>query len=245
MTADANSAVRHIVEPMLCIGHSHVASVARAATAKGEALRSFNFWELPHAIVRGDGRQHFADDITDALSQHAGPVFSMVGGGAHAVLGMLVHPRRFDFVLAEEPELSLDPAAEILPAMAVRRILESMMLEYLNLMDDVRQLCKGSMYHMEPPPPSADSERMYADVPWGMFPDRCQEISPAALRYKVWRLHSAILKAWCGSNGVGFVAAPDQAVAGSGFLADAYYNDGAHANVAYGELVLEQMRHLS
>lgn len=245
MTVDAELAVQHVGEPMLCIGHSHLASVARAATAAGEALRVFNFWDLPGAIIRDEAGPKFARSISDALAQHAGPVFSFVGGGAHVVLGMLVHPRRFDFVLPSEPELPLDPRAEILPAMAVRQILESMMAEYLALMNEVLQVSGGPMFHIEPPPPSADSQRMYADVPWVMFPDRCQEVAPAHSRYKLWRLHSQILERWCTAAGVTFLKAPQQAIDAAGFMRDSYYGDGAHANTTYGELVLAQMRQLA
>lgn len=231
--------------PMLCIGHSHVACVARAAAAAETPLQSFNFWNLPDAISRDGGQPRFAAAIDDALARHAGAVFSFVGGGAHVVLGMLVHPKRFDFVLPNEPDLPIDPAAEILPATAVRRILESMMEEYLALMDEIRRLANGPMFHVEPPPPSADGQRMYADVPWVMFPDGCREISPAPLRYKLWRLHSQILQAWCINRGVAFVNAPSQASDATGFMRDDYYADGAHANNAYGELVLAQMRQLT
>lgn len=231
--------------PLLCIGHSHLACVTRAAVTAGVPLRAFNFWDLPGAIVNDGGQPRFAEDIREALIGHAGPVFSFVGGGAHVVLGMLVHPRRFDFVLPDEPDLALDPAAEVLPATAVRRILESMTDEYLTLMGEVRRLASGAMFHIEPPPPSADALRMHADVPWVMFPDRCREISPAALRYKLWRLHSQILRAWCSGNGVTFVEAPAGTSDADGFMLDDYYGDGAHANDAYGELVLAQMRQLA
>lgn len=231
--------------PFLCIGHSHLACVTRAASAAEIPLRAFNFWDLPGAIVNEGDQPRFAGEISEALTQHAGAIFSFVGGGAHVVLGMLVHPRRFDFVLPEQPGLAIDPAAEVLPAAAVRQILESMTHEYLLLMEEIRRLTKGPMFHLEPPPPSADAQRMMVDVPWGMFPDRCREISSAALRYKLWRLHSRILRGWCSSRDVIFVKAPVQTVNANGFMCDDYYGDGAHANNAYGDLVLAQMRQLA
>lgn len=231
--------------PLLCIGHSHLACVTRAAAASATPLRAFNFWDLPGAIVNNGTQPRFSEAISEALIRHAGPAFSFVGGGAHVVLGMLVHPRRFDFVLPSEPDLAIDPSAEVLPAIAVRRILESMTDEYLALMGEIRRLVKGPMFHIEPPPPSADAQRMYADVPWVMFPGRCREISPAALRYKLWRLHSEILRAWCTGRGVTFVEAPGQTCDAGGFMRDDYYGDGAHANDAYGQLVLAKMRQLA
>lgn len=232
-------------EPWLCIGHSHVACVARAAAATGVPLRALNFWELPGAILRDAGTVRFSCAIEDELRQHRGPVFSLIGGAAHGVLGMLVHPRRFDFVLAEAPELPLDPAAELLPALAVRTLLESLMTEYLALMTELRRLCTGSLFHLEPPPPFADEQRMLADIPWALYPGMCHEISPAYFRYKLWRLHSRILRDWCDAAGATLLACPPQTIDEQGFMRDPYYGDGAHANAAYGEQVLAQMRSLA
>lgn len=231
--------------PMLCIGHSHVACVARAAAATGAPLQALNFWEMPGAIERDDGPPHFTAALQQQLRRHEGPVFSLIGGAVHGVIGMLVHPRRFDFVLPWEPELPLDPAAEVLPALAVRGMLEALMTEYLALMVELRKLCRGPMFHLEAPPPYADAQRMHADIPWALYPGMCQEISPAPMRCKLWRLHSRIVSDWCAAAGVTFVACPAPAVDADGFLGEPYYGDGAHANEAYGELVLDQMRQLA
>jgi hypothetical protein len=231
--------------PLLCIGHSHVACVARAAQAAAYPLRALNFWELPGAIRQDGGEPRFDAAIERQLREHDGPVFSMIGGAAHVVLGLLVHPRRFDFVLPAEPALSLDPAAELIPSLAMQRILESQMSEYLALMSLVRGLCTGRMFHVEPPPPCADAERMQAEVPWEMFPDRCREISPASLRYKLWRLHSQILSGWCADAGLDLLPAPSGTMDADGFMREPYYGDGVHANESYGALVLEQMRQIA
>lgn len=230
---------------LMCIGHSHVACVARAAEATGVPLQAFNFWEMPGAILSTDGGPVLSTSLELRLKQHAGPVFSMMGGAAHGVLGMLVHPRRFDFVWPAQPALPLDSAAEILPALLVRHMLESLMTDHLALMQQVRRLGTGQLFHIEPPPPYADADRIHADIPWAMYPGMCQEISPAPFRYKLWRLHSQIVREWCEAAGATFVPCPDEAIDENGFMRDPYYGDGAHANTAYGKLVLAQMRQLA
>lgn len=230
---------------VLCIGHSHLACVAQAARDTGFHLRALNFWEMPEAVEKLEGEPRLCKSVQEQLRRYKGPVFSLIGGGAYGVLGTLVHPRRFDFVLPEESQLPLDPAAELLPALAVRRVMESLLAEYLSLMAQVRELCSGPMFHIEPPPPSADSERMREGVIWAMFPGMLHEISPAALRYKLWRMHSHIVAEWCEKADVHFVPRPSEVVDAHGFLQDDYYGDGAHANPAYGERVLAQMRSLA
>lgn len=229
-------------DKLLCIGHSHLACVAQAAADTGFPLEALNFWEMPGAIEKVDGKPWLSDALRSRLREYAGPVFSMIGGGAHAVIGTLVHPRRFDFVLPWAPQLPVDPASEILPAQAMRGVLEARMAEYLALMAEVRDLCHGPMFQIEPPPPSADMQRMQADTPWDMYPGMCREIAPVHTRYKLWRMHSRIVEDWCHGADVTFVACPAEAMDADGFLRDAYYGDGVHCNAAYGELVLEQMR---
>lgn len=231
--------------PLLCIGHSHVACVARAARAASVPLQALDFWTMPDAIVRSDGAARFSPALITQLREHAGPVFSFIGGAAHGVVGMLVHPRRFDFVLPWAPELPLDPAAEVLPALAVRAIVEAAMGEYLDLLNQLRALCRGALFHVESPPPYADAQRMHADIPWAMYPGMLQEISPAWMRYKLWRMHSRIVEDWCLANDATMVSCPPLAVDAEGFLRAPYYGDGAHANEAYGALVLDQMRQLA
>ncbi len=230
---------------LFCIGHSHVACVARAAADGNVPLVALNFWDLPGAIEHVDGAPTFSPAFREQLAQHAGPIFSMIGGAAHGVLGMLVHPRRFDFVLPLQPDLPLDPAAEILPAMAVRGMLESLMADYLSLMAQLRELCNGTLFHIEPPPPYADAERMHADIPWPLYPGMCQEISPACFRLKLWRLHTLILADWCRANGAQLLRCPTEAMDGDGYMLEPFYGDGAHANAAYGKLVLDQMKVLA
>jgi hypothetical protein len=225
----------------ICIGHSHVACVASAARHGGTALDALNLWEMPGAIQQRDGRPALSDKLVHQLQHHDGSVFSMVGGSAFGILGLLVHPRRFDFVLPESPKLLLDETAEILPASLVRRLLEGLMADYLALMAEIRTLCRARLFHVEPPPPYADSQRMVPDIPWDMYPGMKREISPAVFRYKLWRMHSRILMDWCAEHDAGFVPCPPSALDQGGFLASAFYGDGAHANEAYGALVLAQM----
>lgn len=227
---------------MLCIGHSHVACVARAGLDAGLALHALNFWELPGGTVRGETGLRLSPELAARVASHEGTVYSLIGGAVHSVIGMLVHPRRFDFVLPDEPGLPLDDDAERIPALAVRRMLASAMTDYLSLMSHVRQLAPVALVHVEPPPPYEDAQRMHADIPWALYPGMRQEISPAALRYKLWRLHSRILQEWCEEVDAAFLPCPEQSLDERGFLREAYYGDGAHTNAAYGALVIKQMQ---
>jgi hypothetical protein len=232
--------------PMFCIGHSHVACVEKAASEQGVALTAINFWQVPGALARENDRWKLSDQTKQRIGRHAGPVFSLIGGSAHVVLGMLVHPRPWDFVLPAAEHLPLAPGTELIPFPAVNQILFGLMREYLEMTLDVKELATAGMFQMQPPPPYADAERIaphimgFAAMIDGMLP----EIAPAPFRYKLWLLQSSLLEAHCAEHGIGLVPYPSAAADEEGYLSDDCFSDGAHGNTAYGALVLEQMRRL-
>ncbi|MDE1173228.1 MAG: hypothetical protein PW790_06080 [Parvibaculaceae bacterium] len=160
------------------------------------------------------------------------------------IMGLARHPRPFDFVLPECPHLPLDEDAEILPLEAVRASLLAITQEYLDLIKLVRDTATGPVFHIEAPPPYADATRLLADIPWMFFGGMQRQISPAPFRYKLWRLHTQIVRESCRKQGISFIDHPPESVDGNGFLLPAYYLDSMHVNEAYGALVLAQMRRL-
>jgi hypothetical protein len=231
---------------MFCIGHSHVACVEKAASEQGVALTAINFWHAPGALTRQNDRLKLSDQTRQRIGRHAGPVFSMIGGSAHVVLGILVHPRPWDFVLPAAEHLPLAPGTEVIPYGAVKQVLFGLMQEFLEITLQVKEVAKGAIFQMEPPPPNSDAQRILPHIMGflalihGMRP----EIAPAPFRYKLWRLQSSLLEAHCEEHGIGFVRHPSAITDDEGFLSPEYFNDGAHGNSAYGALVLEQMRRL-
>lgn len=234
-----------IAVPLLCVGHSHLHCVQAAAAQTGIAIDAVNFWDGKEAV------RDFPDDpsLTPALQQrlrdHPGPVFSFVGGGVPAVVGLLSHPRRFDFVLPEAPRLPLDPRAEIVPVDAVAALLREQALPFLKLAEHMRSLARHGLFHFQSPPVCREAQRMLPHIPWPLFPGMRKEIAPPHFRYKIWRLHSQIVAAHCASRDIGFVEYPRQTVDEHRFLLPEYFHDGIHANEKYGALLLQQMRELS
>jgi hypothetical protein len=228
---------------LFCIGHSHVASVALAAAEHGIALTAINFW-FPGGLVRENEKWKLSDETRQKIGKQNGPIFSLIGGSCYMHMGLCVHPRPWDFVLPTAEHLPLSPATELIPYDAVKQVLSDLMQEFLELMLQVQRAAAGTVFQMEPPPPTADAARITPQMPWDLFPGMRHEIAPAPFRYKLWRLQSSLLEAQCKEHGVGFVPYPGITADEQGFLAPAYLGDGAHANPAYGALVLEQMRGL-
>jgi hypothetical protein len=225
---------------ILCIGHSHIDSVIAAARAANVALDSVSFWpSLTAYSFRPDGS---AELTADARARLIAPVFSFVGGAVHHEIGMFVHSRAFDFVWPEGQDLPLTEGVELVPYDALLTVMREHTQPFLEIMRTIRRHTAGSMFHIESPP-TYPGEVVPMEAPVWVNLENAR-IAPAWFRYKLWRIHSAIVRDFCSQSDIAFVPHPSEAVDAQGFLATAFYGFPAHANQAYGALVLRQMRAL-
>lgn len=227
--------------PMLCIGHSHLHCVQAASARSGIAIDAIDFWADDSVVVDYPDNPSLASDIQRRFLDCTSTAFSFIGGGAHVVVGLLSHPRRFDFVLPKAPWLPLNSQAEVLPIDAIRAVLLEQAQPALKLMLHVRSLTRR-LVHMESPAPCADERFLRQRIPWSLFPGMLREVAPRPVRYKLWRLHSQIVAEFCADHDIEFVSHPSQSVDEDGFLRREYSHDGIHANSKYGRLLLRQMQ---
>jgi hypothetical protein len=248
---------------MFCIGHSHTACIVEAARTRGEDLDFINLWgfgRFGRPVIYEDGVPQLHPMLVERLH---GPVFSTLGGSAHDVLGLVQHPRPFDLILPEAPDLPLVPGSDILPGAALRQVMEGMMRETLDLLTALVKTSTEPVYQIESPPPSADGERLsqlLADVletpVGGAFLHPGSQVTPDAdsgrykvsdkyLRYKLWRLNSQMFRETCEAAGAVFVPHPPQSVDAEGFLKPELLAFAGHANEIYGAMVLEQINALA
>ena len=225
----------------VCIGHSHTLALERGAELAGFPLDAMNFWHTGEPWLRDGGTIRLRPDLAERVGRGR-PVLSLIGGSAHTVLGMVEHPRPFDFVLPSDPELPVDEAREIVPAEAVRAKLAEIAAPYFEVLPALLDAAAAPVIQLQPPPPVADEARIAPHVPWTLFPGQPRAVAPKWLRYKLWRLHGELIAATCARLGIRFAPAPDEAKDGEGFLEARYDQDGAHANAAYGALVLAKLR---
>ena len=225
--------------PLVCIGHSHTENVAHAASIGGVALDVLNFWHLPDPFVHEHGRMRLAPALRARL---IAPVFSLIGGAVHQDVGLVKHPRPFDFVWPGNADLPLDAAAEIIPFDAVHAAILARTQHFRDIMAAVREATDGPVFHMESPPTYEREELPANDPGFYYLFGQDAAFSPAALRFKLWRVHSAIIADHCRAIGIGFFAHPPASVNERGFMREALHGTPAHANAAYGALVLAQMQ---
>jgi hypothetical protein len=153
-----------------------------------------------------------------------------------------VHPRPFDFVWPGDPDLPMEAAAEIIPFGAVHAAMAARTQPFLDIMGMLRDAVPGAIFHMESPPPYEHEILPEGDAGFYHFFGRDATFSPIWLRFKLWRVHSDIVATHCRESGINFIERPAESTTPQGFLRDGLNGKPAHANAAYGALVLAQMR---
>lgn len=250
---------------ILGIGHSHILSIQFALTSKKDDLKENLNLELK-TIWLGDDRykdyrkhvgngaiecfiwsKEIADKIK-SLNTETDILFSAFGGNAHNILGMVQHPRPFDFILSSRPSLFLDDKVELVPEALVEFAMTSQggFPETVWCLRAARSMYSGRIVHIESPPPIKDAEYLknYA----GAFKDQFEiyGISPPFLRHKLWLLHSILIKKECELQNIEFIECPEEFIDEEGFLkSNGLAMDTTHANTAYGNSVIKQLIKLS
>jgi hypothetical protein len=170
-----------------------------------------------------------------------------IAGNHHNQIGLLNHPRKFDFVLPSAPDLPLLGDHEVVPAAFIEATLASRLAYALRLLATLARTAQCRVVHLQSPPPNPSAEHI-ARHPDEMFKDAVEQygVAPASVRLKLWKLHSALFRKACDELGIPFVPPPPEAVDPSGFLVErAWGRDATHASDWYGELVISQVEALA
>jgi hypothetical protein len=168
---------------------------------------------------------------------------SMFGGNAHNALTLLEHPRPFDVILAENPGLPRIEGAELTPESYIKAFIAQQAAIYLLNMTTLKKAHDEPVFHIESPPPIGDNDFVQSHLEQ-YFRDQQAEprVAPALLRYKLWRIHSSVVKMSCDANGIEFLPAPTEAMTPDGFLLpEGYGDDSTHAGPWYGGSILRQL----
>jgi hypothetical protein len=248
---------------IVIIGHSHTASIQKALAKRNAHWAApewlnFRVVSLPHVmqtlglttrdvthVQAGEApRLHAAvvAEIERAIVPNSRVfIASMIGGNSHNVLGLIRSDTPFDFVLPESPDLPLEAGARIVPHGALKACLEGWLHYHRSTLDALRRQYPGRVLHLESPPPPSDDAFVAASLEDFSKGNTSTDVVSAALRYKLWRLHSTIVEHTCHELGIAFVQAPLEARDHAGFLAPQAYGNATHANAWYGSRVLFQL----
>lgn len=258
---DEPSPVRCTVPAAFCsigLGHSHQVALHLAQQDRleqGSTLAMHIHWiqlldqEFQPNVVEEAGRILLHPALRGRIESELAtfpkaPPFlcAAISGNEYHYVGLTEHPRRFDFVLPERPDLGLRQGVEVIPAGLVRRTLERSMECAIWILRGLRELTGIPVLLIQSPPPVADAEYLRANP--GPFGEAIQEhgIMSASMRMKFWLLQSSIYRQRCEEIGFRYVPVPPEVLDSSGFLQQSgWWTDPVHANRWYGEFVLRQI----
>lgn len=224
------------LSPVIFVGGSHTLSVIAAARIANVQVGAIN---LKHAAAfADDSEQALHPSIVEKLASKT--IVSLVGGNMHNELALVRHPRPFDFVLPLEPSLPVGDG-ELIPAEALQSVLRKRMSRALSIVSLLKRHANGPMFHLESPPPIAEDDYIKNSIDKYFEKRGVAELGivSRSLRYKLWRLHSEIVRSECQRLQIEFVPCPEEAIV-DGFLRQDLRANATHANERYGAMLLAQ-----
>lgn len=227
------------MKKILVIGHSHMNALKSAPSAQS----GFHFVSFLERAGGGYDDRLAAELPADAAGTWRAAVL-LLRGNVHIELGLVRHPHApFDFCLPEDPGLPLAANAAALPAGLVESILQRHLAPEREQMRALASRLAGlPCLRVQSPPPLPDA--FVERHPAGFAAQVARHgVAPLAMRRKLWRLNSRLVRGHCEADGIAYLPAPAAAIDDEGCLAQAYRRpDPAHANHLYGDLVLQQVR---
>ena len=238
---------------VIIVGDSHTAAVAQAAKIRKETSVDGEVTFEIHRIgrekpggkmIKGPSLEQIVEILRNASADVV--LVSMVGGNQYNVLGMLVHPEPFDFLLEGDDPATLTPDARVIPASQIEAAFDHFLSGTLS--QQVQELLRAFpgkiKLHVEPPPPKEDGDyiRKNAESYFQTEENINLKVSPAPFRRRLWVAQSRALDRLCNNLGMTLIRAPEDSMDESGYLQrDAYGADATHANAVYGEMLLRQL----
>jgi hypothetical protein len=174
------------------------------------------------------------------------------GGNVHLAHYLFAPTPLFDFVTSANPDLPLDETAVIVPEEAIRVFFSGPIQLLKGRVDALSSTAMKVLVPGTPPPKEDDMfirERLDKEPHFSRAAAQLGlkaaevPLSPPILRLKLWMVLQGLLRDMAEETGAVFVPVPVTAQTGPGFLHTSYYaNDVTHANLAYGDMMLAELR---
>ena len=231
----------------IVIGQSHCVAIHQALSTQRRQVRGVSVYRLesknrpyePDTISARDAVSIVKNSPSDAR------VFLSIFGTYHNIWGLLRSGPEFDFFLDQEDPP--DPDARVrIPHRAVAGAFERH-LSKPGFLQRMEKTASSPLYLLSTPPPKGDNDYMLERLTSQKKRSyRGRDVAEIGVerplsRLKLWQMETRAITRWAASEGMEFVAAPQEALDGSGFLHSAFYSDATHANEHYGALVVDQI----
>lgn len=234
--------------PGIVIGQSHSAAIAQALEGDCTQVQTISVHRLAGKNLP-DERDGISIEEAISIASSApsdGALFLAMLGTSHNFLGMLQSGSHFDFQLDPDDQPHRE-AVTWIPQRALSMAFESNRGQAATI-EKIRAASAVPVFLLSSPPPKQSNdyilERFMRQSSRLYYGKSLQEfgIERAESRLKLWSLEARLSAKWAEARSIEFVPAPLKCFNADGFLARKYYSDDAtHANLRYGELVVEQI----
>jgi hypothetical protein len=249
---------------LLIIGHSHLNALRRAdlavrrkaeatgVTDAAEANRVDFVWLQqamfrPNIVDNSDQTKSLNEAVVKRIAfyirrNNPSALVCCILGNEYNAIGLVRHPRPFDFYLPSDPDLPTDTSAEIIPLAMFEELLRQRLSVFRFYLEAFSKFVTIPIVSVPPPPPVPDEKHIMAHP--SMFASTVGKlgVSPASLRLKIWKVFVRTQENICQELGVRFHHLPAAVFDSNGCLAKQYWNpDPTHGNAKYGRLMLDDL----
>ncbi|MDD2759961.1 MAG: hypothetical protein PHH11_06665 [Methylomonas sp.] len=226
--------------------HTRVLKDAAERFPKGNKIEFDIHWMFSekNGVTRGD--MMFEDAKTAVASLQSGDIFVIsLLGTAHNIFGLVEHERKF-CVVSEQCSNNTFLDCELIPSSTMRDMFYGVCQKNKRI-GELKSQATVPVYHLMTPPPKEDNE--YIKAKTSRYRDKIigeHDINKPELRLALWNLEMSAVKQFCEGLDVNVIEPPFESISEHGFLKPHFYGgDATHANRAYGELVLYQLKELT
>jgi len=123
----------------------------------------------------------------------------------------------------------------------VRQALARRSAEVAAILAALARAAPVPLVQLESPPPIPSEAHLRAHPTVFAEAFARHGVAAAGLRWRMWRINSALMAEWCAAHAIPFLPVPDAMLDADGMLAPAGWGeDPTHANAAYGAAALRQ-----
>lgn len=242
---------------VLAFGHSHLGALSMAyVNGIGRLdlpydLTTYQFLQSDRPqIVNTDGKGwHYHPEIErDVLELidtiEPGVVAIMMHGEQAVAAGLIAPSKPYDFYFPWETGYIPNAASEIIPFDLLLQVYIARYRLIADFIDLIRDKLPPVTFALSPPPPVGDRKFVIdSDVAHGDISSHIRQhgLPATTWRQRIWKINTMAMCSVYNARGIGLIDPPAGTADEEGCLRPEFRSDVFHANLAYGERLLQQI----